>query len=96
MRRWTPFGQRLPRSEFLLPRIAGLDFGCGVGRLTRALGERVDEVTGLDVAPSMITLAHDYNAAHENLTFLVHKGTDLHQFEDGRFDVVCASWSCSI
>ena len=82
-------GQRLPRSEFLAPRIPGLDFGCGVGRLTRALGERVDEVTGLDVTPSMITLAHDYNAAHENLTFLVHKGTDLHQFEDGRFDVVC-------
>ncbi len=78
-------------SELGLPHATrrALDFGCGVGRLTRALGEHVDQVIGLDVAPSMIRLAHEYNAEQGNLTFLIHDDTDLHRFEDGRFDVVC-------
>jgi len=31
-----------------------LDFGCGAGRLTAALAERGIDVTGIDVAPSML------------------------------------------
>jgi 2-polyprenyl-3-methyl-5-hydroxy-6-metoxy-1,4-benzoquinol methylase len=31
-----------------------LDFGCGVGRLTRALARRFDRVYGVDAAPTMI------------------------------------------
>src|SRR5437016_3274063 len=31
-----------------------LDFGCGVGRVTRALAARFESVDGLDVAASMI------------------------------------------
>lgn len=31
-----------------------LDFGCGVGRLSLALADRFEEVTGLDVAPAML------------------------------------------
>jgi len=38
------------------PRSA-LDFGCGVGRLTRALAKRVERVHGVDVAPAMLELA---------------------------------------
>lgn len=38
------------------PRSA-LDFGCGVGRLTRALAGRCERVAGVDVAPSMLALA---------------------------------------
>ena len=34
-----------------------LDFGCGVGRLTRALAKRVDRVAGVDAAESMLRLA---------------------------------------
>ncbi|MEA2237251.1 MAG: hypothetical protein QOC81_1975 [Thermoanaerobaculia bacterium] len=40
------------------PRTA-LDFGCGVGRLTRALAKRVERVAGVDVAPSMLRLARE-------------------------------------
>jgi ubiquinone/menaquinone biosynthesis C-methylase UbiE len=40
------------------PRSA-LDFGCGVGRLTRALTKRVERVTGVDVAPSMLRIARE-------------------------------------
>ena len=34
-----------------------LDFGCGVGRLTRALGARFGEAHGVDIAPTMLDLA---------------------------------------
>jgi trans-aconitate methyltransferase len=38
---------------------SALDFGCGVGRLTRALAKRVDRVAGIDAAPSMLLLARE-------------------------------------
>jgi 2-polyprenyl-3-methyl-5-hydroxy-6-metoxy-1,4-benzoquinol methylase len=34
-----------------------LDFGCGVGRLTRALSSYFTEVHGVDISPSMIDKA---------------------------------------
>jgi len=40
------------------PRSA-LDFGCGVGRLTRALAKRVEKITGVDAAESMLRLARE-------------------------------------
>ena len=38
---------------------SALDFGCGVGRLTRALVKRIDRVAGVDVAPSMLRRARE-------------------------------------
>lgn len=40
------------RAQFA-PKTA-IDFGCGVGRLTFAMAEHVESVTGVDIAPSMI------------------------------------------
>ena len=68
----------------------GLDFGCGVGRLTRALGEHLDRVVGLDISPTMIDLANRYNEERSNLTFQVHDGDTLSAFPDGHFDAVCS------
>ncbi|HEX4244230.1 MAG TPA: class I SAM-dependent methyltransferase, partial [Acidimicrobiales bacterium] len=67
-----------------------LDFGCGVGRLSRALGAHVDHVLGLDISASMIGAAEEHNTAYANLDFAVHSATDLGAFEDGAFDVVCS------
>ena len=36
---------------------SALDFGCGVGRLTRALTQRVSRVAGVDAAESMLRIA---------------------------------------
>jgi len=36
-----------------------LDYGCGVGRLSRALHESFDSVTGVDVSKSMLTKARE-------------------------------------
>lgn len=41
--------------EFL-PRVA-LDFGCGVGRLTRVMSTIAETVYGIDVAPAMLEIA---------------------------------------
>src|SRR3954469_25068880 len=44
----------------LLPtaaRTSVLDFGCGVGRVTRLLADHFETVVGTDVAPSMIEQA---------------------------------------
>jgi SAM-dependent methyltransferase len=38
---------------------SALDFGCGVGRLTRALTKRVDHVVGVDAAESMLRIARE-------------------------------------
>lgn len=38
------------------PEVA-IDFGCGVGRLTRALAKRAKHVIGVDVSPTMLSLA---------------------------------------
>jgi len=39
-----------------------LDFGCGVGRLTRALARRFDEAVGIDVSERMLEHARRLNA----------------------------------
>ncbi|MFI4964009.1 MAG: class I SAM-dependent methyltransferase [Caulobacterales bacterium] len=39
------------------PSGRGLDFGCGVGRLTEAMAEHVEAVVGLDVSPGMLEVA---------------------------------------
>jgi SAM-dependent methyltransferase len=43
------------RSQFgpFEPKTA-IDFGCGVGRLTRAIAKHVDHVTGIDISPGML------------------------------------------
>jgi SAM-dependent methyltransferase len=65
-----------------------LDFGCGVGRLSRALAGPFDEVVGLDVADSMVEEARRLNRAVPGCTFEVHRDRDLARFPDGHFDLV--------
>src|SRR5215472_10539124 len=38
-----------------------LDFGCGVGRLTRALGEHFVSCIGVDISSRMIAIARELN-----------------------------------
>ncbi len=71
-----------------LPRRAALDFGCGVGRISRALASHFESVVGLDVAPSMIAAAQRLNAAFPRCTFRVNRSSRLRGMADGRFDFV--------
>src|SRR5581483_7561814 len=57
-----------------------LDFGCGVGRLTRALAARCPSVTGVDVAPTMLRLARES----------CPEATFLDRLPDRKFDLICS------
>lgn len=67
-----------------------LDFGCGVGRLTRAFAEHFELVIGLDISDRMITLANQLNSAFSGCQFLVSEAQDLRRFPDRHFDIVYA------
>jgi SAM-dependent methyltransferase len=65
-----------------------LDFGCGVGRLTRALGVRYETAVGVDIAEAMIAQARQLNEAFPQCEFLVNDAPDLDRFETDSFDFV--------
>ena len=65
-----------------------LDFGCGVGRLTRALGDRFDAVVGVDISAAMLEQARRFNAEHPGCEFRLNTDPDLRQFDSESFDFV--------
>ena len=69
-------------------RQRALDFGCGVGRLSRPLAERFRECVGLDISEGMLKLARELNDDRQNCRFVVNASPDLEQFESGSFDFV--------
>ena len=68
-----------------------LDFGCGVGRLTRALGGRFDRAVGVDISAGMIEQARRLNADEPACEFRVNDAADLAAFETDSFDLVYSS-----
>jgi SAM-dependent methyltransferase len=71
-----------------LPRKSALDFGCGVGRISRALADHFDTVVGVDVARSMIARARRLNADQPRCRFQLNRSNRLKAFDDNRFDLV--------
>ncbi|OHB44433.1 MAG: hypothetical protein A2Y13_08520 [Planctomycetes bacterium GWC2_45_44] len=65
-----------------------LDFGCGAGRLTQALAQYFDEVVGVDISPSMISLANEYNVHKNNCEYRLNTASDLKLFNDNYFDFI--------
>ena len=65
-----------------------LDFGCGVGRLSRALTEHFDEVLGLDLSHTMVERARQMNAGTPGCRFEVNSTPDLGTLDDRGFDLV--------
>jgi SAM-dependent methyltransferase len=69
-------------------RRSALDFGCGVGRLSRALAARYASVVGVDISTSMIAHARRLNADRENLQFVENAQADLRFVDDASVDLV--------
>ena len=65
-----------------------LDFGCGVGRLTRALSGHFNEVVGVDCSGTMISIAREMHKSQAKITFHEHQGHDLRLYNDNEFDFV--------
>ena len=79
----------LQREEDCPPRFGHvLDFGCGVGRLCRAWSGRAEQVTGVDIAASMIEFGRRILSQTSNVRFVLNQQPDLRVFADGQFDLV--------
>lgn len=65
-----------------------LDFGCGVGRLTRTLARHFDDCCGVDISEEMIRQARELNSTVPNCSFMVNAGSDLRMFPSRTFDCV--------
>lgn len=99
--RWDPaefFASGTAEVAAVLERIASLglapqrrralDYGCGVGRLSRALAAMFDEVLGVDFSETMLAEARRANAAIANLRFVRNDGRSLEGVADGSVDFV--------
>jgi ubiquinone/menaquinone biosynthesis C-methylase UbiE len=65
-----------------------LDFGCGVGRLSQALGDSVAEVVGVDISDTMVAEARRFDRHEGRVQYVVNTEPDLSQFPDDHFDLV--------
>lgn len=65
-----------------------LDFGCGLGRLTRAWSRRLGAAVGVDVSESMVQRARELNANESRCSFIINDSTDLSRFGDDHFGLV--------
>lgn len=65
---------------------AALDFGCGVGRLTRRLAKYFNKVIGIDISNSMIELAAELNSGHSNCSFIHNPKDDLKIIDSNSID----------
>lgn len=72
-------------------RVRALDFGCGAGRLTRALAGSFEQVIGMDVSSSMLAAARALNADISNVDFVENRSVALSGIADASIDLV---YSC--
>ena len=78
--------RRLPAARHF-----AVDFGCGAGRLSRALAGYFESVTGVDVSASMIDKARALNSDLANLKFVENPSSRIEFIEDSGVDFV---YSC--
>jgi 2-polyprenyl-6-hydroxyphenyl methylase/3-demethylubiquinone-9 3-methyltransferase len=99
---WDPDGEFKPlhrlnpvRLEYIASRhaLSGariLDVGCGGGLLAESLTQRGARVTGIDLAPTMITTARLHAAASSlAVDYREQDAADLARTEAHAYDVVC-------
>jgi len=77
--------QTLRQHEISVDTDTVLDFGCGVGRLSQALLPHFGSVFGVDVAPTMISLAQELNKDPARCYYFLNQQEDLRLFRDKQF-----------
>lgn len=63
-----------------------LDFGCGAGRVTRAMARVFGEVHGVDISPEMVGLAQAQVGCLPNVHIHLYNGVDLDVLGNLMFD----------
>jgi len=75
--------------KFIQPHHNVLELGCGSGRLTRALSEYCNSITGVDVSEEMIRRAHEQQQEHPELSHINYLLADMTQLRlETSFDVI--------
>lgn len=77
----------LERLGLLAPDFVTLQIGSGLGRIERALADRVQFCYGADVSPSMAAKASALTTS-PNVRFVLTGGRDLRAWEDASLDLV--------
>jgi len=67
-----------------------LDFGCGSGRFSYWIAQRVKKVVGLEITLEMIGLAEKHRTA-QNVEFMVYDGVHFPVFPHP-FDIILSVW----
>jgi len=80
--------ERLDQLQLPRRREGLLDFGCGIGRLTRAFAPHFGRCVGLDISEGMIRAARAYNAHLPNCQFLVNDRPNLQDLASNSFDMI--------
>jgi len=75
----------MEQSTIPSPSGAFLDFGCGVGRVSKALRKRFERGYGIDISQKMIDLARTYVP---DIEFMVNQSDLLGSCENGSVDFV--------
>jgi ubiquinone/menaquinone biosynthesis C-methylase UbiE len=78
-------------SIFINRTLPALDFGCGAGRLTRALAEYFPECCGVDISPTMIRMAQELNRDLPRCRFLLNEDARLKGLPDNYFGFIYTS-----
>ena len=73
----------LPRERSL-----ALDFGCGIGRLTRPLATHFENYVGVDISEPMLAQAREWNRDCGHCRFVLNTTGDLRAFESGSVDLI--------
>ncbi len=80
--------KELDRLGYPRQRHRALDFGCGVGRLTRAMAKHFDRCCGVDISEGMIFRARELNRDVANCEFVVNRAGHLRILASDSFDLV--------
>lgn len=83
--------QYINHQKLAIARGDALDFGCGVGRLTQALGDHFERVRGIDIAESMVEKARELNRHGDRVQYHANWVDNLGIFPDSSFDFIYSS-----
>ena len=85
------FLRQIHEADLAIHYGTALDFGCGVGRLSRPLAAKFDQVTAVDISNSMLAEAKSANQHIDNITFIHNTEPNLHCIPDSSVDFILSS-----
>ncbi len=65
-----------------------LDFGCGIGRATRALSKHFNKIYGVDISKKMISDAKKLHKENKKIEFIQNTNNNLLFFNNNKFDLI--------